>query len=187
VSDNNWQAALARAHCAELVLAEQEVAWLGIETAHRTLPTVAEAAVERWLAGLLDAGAPEILALDAAAAQVLGRTYATRALRIFLASSPGPGRQRPGRRFGDRRDRHLAVRRGDDQQCERFPHDPASLRVAGAAQYLRPGSCRGFNSQRRRRPRTRPVPLPPGPPATRPPAPFRRDRNRRALPRTVPP
>jgi predicted nucleic acid-binding protein len=67
----------------------------GIETARRTNSTVAEA-VERWLAGLLEGGALEILPLDAAAAQVLGRMYATAALRIFLAARPGARQAKTG-------------------------------------------------------------------------------------------
>jgi toxin FitB len=68
---------------------------LGIEMARRTNSTVAEA-VERWLADLLDTGGAEILPLDEAAAQVLGRMYATPALRIFVVASPAARRVKTG-------------------------------------------------------------------------------------------
>ena len=58
----------------------------GIESVRRTSMTAATA-IEEWLAGLIEAGEPQILPLDTAAAQILGRMYATPALRTFLTSS----------------------------------------------------------------------------------------------------
>lgn len=59
----------------------------GIETVRRSNPVVA-AAVEGWLDGLVKAGGPQILSLDAPAAQILGRMYAVPALRTFFTTSP---------------------------------------------------------------------------------------------------
>jgi predicted nucleic acid-binding protein len=58
----------------------------GIESVRRTSVTAATA-IEEWLTGLLDAGEAQILPLDTAAAQILGRMYATPALRTFFTSS----------------------------------------------------------------------------------------------------
>ncbi len=55
----------------------------GIETVRPASVT----AIEGWLEGLLEAGGPHILPLDGAAAQVLGRMYATPALRTFFTTS----------------------------------------------------------------------------------------------------
>src|SRR5690242_7389021 len=60
---------------------------IGIERARRTDPAVA-ADVEAWLHGLLRAGHPAPLPLDAAAAVVLGRRRETPALKNFLVHGP---------------------------------------------------------------------------------------------------
>ncbi len=60
---------------------------IGIERARRSNPEVAES-VQKWLAGLLQAGQPQTLSLDVDAALLLGRMNETPALRNFLVGDP---------------------------------------------------------------------------------------------------
>lgn len=68
---------------------------VGIERARRA-DSAAAAHVEAWLAGLLEAGAPQVLALDVRAAPILGRMYETPELRNFLVQPPGAGKTKTG-------------------------------------------------------------------------------------------
>src|SRR5579859_2300520 len=68
---------------------------IGIERARRSNPDVAES-VEKWLAGLLQAGQPQVLSLDADAALLLGRMNETPALRNFLVRDPAAKNTRTG-------------------------------------------------------------------------------------------
>jgi predicted nucleic acid-binding protein len=76
-----WLAAVEWRELATTAITIMEIRF-GIETARRGNPEVA-IAVEQWLAGLLEAGGPQILPLDTPAAQILGRMYAVPALRAL--------------------------------------------------------------------------------------------------------
>jgi predicted nucleic acid-binding protein len=81
-----WLAAVAWDQLATTALTVMEIRY-GIEIVRPTSATTATA-IEEWLTGLIEAGEPQILPLDTSAAQILGRMYATPALRTFFTTSP---------------------------------------------------------------------------------------------------
>lgn len=89
-----WLESLANDEVVSTAITVMEIR-RGIETARSGHPAVAYS-VERWLAGMLDAGIPEILPLDTPAAQVLGRMYATAALRDFFTTGPAARQAKTG-------------------------------------------------------------------------------------------
>lgn len=68
---------------------------IGIERARRSDPAIAER-VQEWLAGILEIGEPQIMALDTSAAILLGRMRETPALRSFLVHEPGAKKTKTG-------------------------------------------------------------------------------------------
>ena len=89
-----WIEGIGSAELATTVTTIMEIRF-GIEEARRTDPAVAEA-VEQWLQGFLAVGAMQILPLDVAAAQMLGRMYAMPALKRFLVTSPAARQAKTG-------------------------------------------------------------------------------------------
>jgi predicted nucleic acid-binding protein len=89
-----WLAAVEWRELATTAITIMEIRF-GIEMARRADPGVA-AAVEQWLEGLLEVGGPQILPLDAPAAQILGRMYAVPALRRFFTTSPAARQAKTG-------------------------------------------------------------------------------------------
>lgn len=68
---------------------------IGIERARRSEAETAER-VEQWLAGLLQAGQPQVLSLDTEAALLLGQMTETPALRNFIVQAPGAQQAKTG-------------------------------------------------------------------------------------------
>jgi toxin FitB len=68
---------------------------VGIERARRS-DAVAAGRVEEWLAGLLQAGRPQVLPFDTDAALLLGRMNETPPLRNFLVQVPGARKTQSG-------------------------------------------------------------------------------------------
>ena len=68
---------------------------VGIERARRADVVIAES-VQKWLAGLLQAGQPHVLPLDTDAAVLLGRMNETPALHNFLVQDPGTKKTKTG-------------------------------------------------------------------------------------------
>lgn len=90
----SWIDEIGWEELATTVLTIMEVQ-IGIERARRSDPVIA-ASVEKWLAGLLQAGQPQVLPLDTNAAQLLGRMNETPALRNFLVHDPGTKKTKTG-------------------------------------------------------------------------------------------
>lgn len=68
---------------------------IGIERARRIDPVVAKD-VQASLDGLLDAGRPQVEALDGEAARLLGRMHETAGLRNFIAQEPRAKKTKTG-------------------------------------------------------------------------------------------
>lgn len=88
IDETGWQ------ELATTVLTVMEIQ-VGIERARRSDLVTAEG-VEKWLAGLLQAGSPQVVPLDTDAALLLGRMYETPSLRNFLVHDPGAKKTKTG-------------------------------------------------------------------------------------------
>jgi predicted nucleic acid-binding protein len=88
IDEVGWQ------ELATTVLTIMEVQ-IGIERARRSNLEVAES-VEKWLAGLLQAGQPHVLPLNTDAALLLGRMNETPALRNFFVQGPTTNKPKTG-------------------------------------------------------------------------------------------
>lgn len=90
----SWIAEAGWEELATTVLTVMEMQ-VGIERARRSDVATAES-VQKWLAGLLQAGRPQVLSLDTDAALLLGRMSETARLRNFLAQDPGAKKTKTG-------------------------------------------------------------------------------------------
>jgi predicted nucleic acid-binding protein len=88
IDETGWQ------ELATTVLTVMEIQ-VGIERARRSDLVTAES-VEKWLAGLLQVGTPQVVPLDTDAALLLGRMNETPALRNFLMHDPGAKKTKTG-------------------------------------------------------------------------------------------
>lgn len=88
IGETGWE------ELATTVLTVMEIQ-VGIERARRSDTATAES-VEKWLAGLLQVGKPQVLSLDTDAALLLGRMNETPPLRNFLAQDPGAKKTNTG-------------------------------------------------------------------------------------------
>lgn len=88
IDEAGWQ------ELATTVLTIMEIQ-IGIERARRSDAVTAES-VDKWLSGLLQAGEPQMLALDTDAARRLGRMNETPALRTFLVQDPATKKTKSG-------------------------------------------------------------------------------------------
>ncbi len=89
-----WFASIGPDELATSAITIMEISF-GIEVTRRSEPTIA-AIIENWLKGLLEIGGPQVLPLDVPAAQILGRMYATPALRNFFTTSPAARQAKTG-------------------------------------------------------------------------------------------
>ena len=88
IDETGWE------ELATTVLTVMEIQ-VGIERARRSDTEAAES-VQKWLAGLLQVGRPQVLSLDTDAALLLGRMNETPPLRNFLAQDPGAKKTKTG-------------------------------------------------------------------------------------------
>jgi predicted nucleic acid-binding protein len=88
MDDVGWQ------ELATTVLTVMEIQ-IGIERARRS-DTAAAESVQKWFAGLLQVGKPQVLSLGTDAAVLLGRMNETPALRNFLVHDPGTRKTKTG-------------------------------------------------------------------------------------------
>jgi predicted nucleic acid-binding protein len=72
---------------------------IGIERTRRSDPAAAER-IQGWLSEILQAGAPQIIALEIDAALILGRMRETPALRNFFVGEPGARAAKTGADLG---------------------------------------------------------------------------------------